>query len=212
MPPAKTCAWLITNHAPGQIVSGYENIVGDIIAVDKGLQWVHYLDLRPALIIGDLDSLDPKFLDFYPDTPIIRHKSEKNETDTELAIDWCIEQGYQKIVICNDMQGRFDHSAAIIQNLITGHRQGIRIHVESGRQRFFFLGAENEISAKKSDLLSLISYSEESHFIESTNLKYPLTNLILYQHQSRGISNLLLADQCTITLKSGLVLAVLTGC
>lgn len=60
MPPIKRQAWLITNHAPSQIVSGYENITGEIIAVDKGLEWVHDLGLIPALIIGDLDSLIPK--------------------------------------------------------------------------------------------------------------------------------------------------------
>ena len=210
MPPAKSQAWLITNHAPSQIVSGYENIAGDIIAVDKGLEWVHDLHLTPALIIGDLDSLDPKVLALYPDTPLIRHKSEKNETDTELAITWCLSQGYQKIVICNDMQGRFDHSAAIIQNLITGHQKGISIHIESDVQSFFFLGPETTISARPGDLLSLISYSETSHFTSSTALQYPLRDLVLHQHQSRGISNVLLADKSLILLESGLVLAIVT--
>ncbi len=210
MPPIKRQAWLITNHAPSQIVSGYENITGEIIAVDKGLEWVHRLNLSPALIIGDLDSLDPKILALYPDTPLIRHKSEKNETDTELAITWCIAQGYSKIVVCNDMQGRFDHSAAITQNLIMGHREGIDISIESEMQSCFFLGSETTISSKKGDLLSLISYSETSHFISSTALQYPLTDLTLQQHQSRGISNVLLADKCLIKLKSGLVLAIVT--
>lgn len=210
MPPAKSHAWLITNHAPTQIVSGYDNIIGDIIAVDKGLEKVHLLRMNPALIIGDLDSLDTNILKLYPDVPLVRHQSEKNETDTELAITWCIKQNYQKIVICNDMQGRFDHSAAIIQNLIAAHKQGIDIRVESERQSFFFLNPETSISAQAGDLLSLISYSKESHFSGSTALKYPLTDLILHQHQSRGISNVLLAVQSDIQLKSGLVLAIVT--
>ncbi|MCB5270879.1 MAG: thiamine diphosphokinase [Candidatus Cloacimonetes bacterium] len=211
MPPAKRQAWLITNHAPSQIVSGYENIAGEIFAVDKGLEWVHRLGLTPALIIGDLDSLDPKVLALYPDTPLIRYKSEKNETDTELAITWCLSQGYQKIIICNDMQGRFDHSAALIQNLIMGHQQGLSIRIESESQSCFFLEPETTIQARPGDLLSLISYSETSHFASSTALQYPLTDLVLHQQQSRGISNVLLADKCLIKLDSGLVLAVVTS-
>lgn len=210
MPPAKSPAWLITNHAPSQIVSGYENITGDVIAVDKGLEWVHRLGLRPALIIGDLDSLSPDILSLYSSAPLVRHESEKNETDTELAILWCLKQGYPKIVICNDMQGRFDHSAAIIQNLITAHKQGINIRIESETQVFFFLKPQTLIPAQAGDLLSLISYSKASHFTSSTALKYPLTDLSLHQHQSRGISNVLLADQCEIHLKNGLVLAIIT--
>jgi thiamine pyrophosphokinase len=211
MPSAENCAWLITNHAPTEIVSGYENITGKIIAVDKGLEYAHNLGLSPTLIIGDLDSLDPKILALYPDSPLIRHKSEKNETDTELAITWCLSQGYQKIVICNDMQGRFDHSAAIVQNLIMAHQEGIDIRIESELQSCFFLGPETTISAQAGDLLSLISYSEASYFISSTALKYSLTDLVLHQHQSRGISNVLLADKSIIKLKSGLVLAVVTS-
>lgn len=207
---AKSPAWLITNHAPAQIVSGYENITGEIIAVDKGLEWVHHLGLIPALIIGDLDSLDPQVLALYPDTPLIRHRSEKNETDTELAIIWCMSQGYEKIIVCNDMQGRFDHSAAIIQNLITGHQAGIDIRIETETQSCFFLKPETQIAAQEGDLLSLISYSESSHFIGSTALKYPLTDLTLHQHQSRGISNVHLADKSVIRLESGLVLAIVT--
>lgn len=108
------------------------------------------------------------------------------------------------------MQGRFDHSAAIIQNLITGHQEGIDISIESERQSCFFLGSETTISSKKGDLLSLISYSETSHFISSSALQYPLADLVLHQHQSRGISNVLLADTCLIKLESGLVLAIVT--
>jgi len=86
-------AWLITNHAPLSIPFGYENIKGDIIAVDRGLIRVRELGLKPRVIIGDMDSLPAEELDRYPDTEVIRHNSEKNETDTELALIWVRTKG-----------------------------------------------------------------------------------------------------------------------
>jgi thiamine pyrophosphokinase len=210
MPPAKRSAWLITNHAPQQIRSGYEQISGDIIAVDKGLEWVHKLSLQPRLIIGDLDSVSPHILAQYQDTPQKSYPAQKNETDTELALIWCTEQNYHNIVICNDMQGRFDHSAALIQNLIQLHHRGISGRIETETQSIFFLDPITRISAQKGDLLSLISYSEMSRFVSSKALQYPLNDLLLHRPQSRGISNVLMADEIEIRLDSGLVLAILT--
>lgn len=210
MPSAKNSAWLITNHAPAQILSGYSNICGDVIAVDKGLEWVHSLGLQPAAIIGDLDSVSASVLSQYAETPLKRHPAEKNETDTELALNWCLEQNYSKIVILNDMQGRFDHSAALIQNLIKLHRMGVDSYIENEYQRFFFLHQNTRITGQKGDLLSLISYSQESRFAGSTALQYPLNKLCLLQHQSRGISNIFGGDEIEIKLASGLVLAIYT--
>lgn len=210
MPSTKKSAWLITNHAPLQVLSGYSNLSGDIIAVDKGLERVHSLGLQPAAIIGDLDSVSPSVLSQYSDILLIRHPVKKNETDTELALHWCLERGYGKIVILNDMQGRFDHGAALIQNLIELHRMGIESNIENEYQRFFFLDQNTRIEGQKGDLLSLISYSQKSLFASSTALQYPLNQLCLLQHQSRGISNVFLADEIGIKLESGLVLAIYT--
>jgi len=210
MPHADACAWLITNHAPKEISSGYHRITGDLIAVDKGLEKLHVLGLTPLLIIGDFDSIDPDILKLYPDIPRISFETAKNETDTELALNWCIKQGYSRVVICNDMQGRFDHSAAIIQNLIDLHQKAIDCRIDSGQQTIFFLGQETLIPGKKGDLLSLISYSQEARFAASENLQYPLAGLVIHQHQSRGISNVFSSSEAHISLQSGLVLAIHT--
>lgn len=209
MPLAERTAWLITNHAPCQILSGYSNIRGDVIAVDAGLKTVCELQLKPKVIIGDFDSLEPHYLAAYSDVQVVRHQTHKNETDTELALDWCLrEGGYQKIVICNDLQGRADHYLAIIQNLLSLHRKGLSACIESDRQRLFFLNPQTTISGKQGDLLSLISYSPEAHFKESRGLEYPLNGLVIKQHQSRGISNVFNAREVFLDLQTGDVLAI----
>lgn len=209
MPPAEHTAWLITNHAPQQILSGYAKIKGDVIAVDAGLKTVATQKLKPKVIIGDFDSLEPRYLKAYPGVPVIRHHPQKNETDTELALDWCLQEGgYQEIVICNDMQGRVDHSLAIIQNLLMLHRKGVSASIQTNAQRLFFLLPQTELYGTKGDLLSLISYSISSAFNSSQGLQYPLNSLIIKQHQSRGISNVFDAERVVIDLLGGEVLAI----
>lgn len=211
MPAADRKAWLITNHAPKSIPSGYDKIEGDIIAVDRGLMLLKELNLTPRVIIGDMDSLPISELDYYPNTQIIRHNSEKNETDTELALIWCVQEGiYSEIIICNSLDGRFDHSAAIIQNMIWLHERGIPCRIESESQTLFFLRSDSLIKGKPGDMLSLIPYSEYARFEQSMGLKYPLDRLIIARHQSRGISNEFIQNSAIIRLKEGLVLAIFT--
>lgn len=209
MPSVDISAWLITTHAPTRILSGYQNIQGDIIAVDGGLAVAAENSLIPKVLIGDFDSLDQDLLKNYPDIQIIRHQPQKNETDTELALKWCLDSGcYQKIVICNDMQGRVDHSLAIIQNLLELHRKGVDIAIETERQRLFFIREDTTLKGNKGDLISLISYSREARFLRSMGLEYPLEGLVIHQHQSRGISNVFVNDCIEIALAAGEVLAI----
>ncbi|MDD5536349.1 MAG: thiamine diphosphokinase [Candidatus Cloacimonetes bacterium] len=207
---ADKSAWLITNHAPQLILSGYDNIDGDIIAVDAGLQSVYEHRLSPTVIIGDMDSLDPALLHKYRDVPLQRHASRKNGTDTELALDWCTEKGYGRIVICNDMQGRFDHCLAIVQNLLDLYRKGIDATIESEKQRIFFIRESLSLEGKKGDLLSLVAYSPTVRFVGSIGLEYPLQELVIQQQQSRGISNVFERDEMSLKVAEGEVLAIYT--
>lgn len=211
MPHADKIAWIITSHAPAEILCGYRNIEGDLIAVDGGLKMVDKLCFQPKVIIGDFDSLSPRYLKKYPKTPVIRHKAHKNETDTELAIAWCVEQGiYSGIVICNDMQGRTDHALAILQNLLALHEKGIPARIENQFQKLFFLSDTTRLHGRKGDLISLISYDSYARFLHSEGLEYPLDDLVIKQEQSRGISNVFLQPEICIYLKQGKVLAIHT--
>jgi thiamine pyrophosphokinase len=211
MPLAKKTAIIITNHAPEEIISGYARITGDIYAVDHGLQKIRSLGLMPSYIIGDFDSLDPTLLQEYQSTPIIRHKTEKNETDTELALQFCVESGkYDKILICNDMQGRFDHALAIVQNLYWLHGLGMKAQIECADQRIFFLDKHSVFEVPEGTLLSLIPWTNDAFFDYSVGLAYPLDLLNISKHQSRGISNVCVSTEIEIALGSGTVLAILS--
>ncbi|HQQ67377.1 MAG TPA: thiamine diphosphokinase [Candidatus Cloacimonadota bacterium] len=211
MPSADRTAYVFPNHAPVEIVSGYASIAGDVIAVDGGLQRVHDLGLIPACIIGDFDSVDPALLSLYADIPIVRHQPEKNETDTELALHECLSRAcYDQIVICNNMQGRFDHAMGILQNLLMLHEHGISARVESSFQIFFFISARVTLKVIPQSVLSLIPWSDEVRFSDSRGLAYPLTDLCIRRSQSRGISNICLVSEPEILLDSGTALAIIT--
>ena len=205
-------AFLFTNHAPRQIVSRYESIsVRDcLIAVDSGLQRINELGLEPSIIIGDMDSVEGSLLAKYPQTTIIRHPAEKKETDTELAIRWAMEQGFREIIICNDMQGRFDHAMAIVQNLLMAVDSGVQLRVENEKQQIFIIHETTTLYGHEGHTLSLIPLSDKVEFVNSLGLKYSLYRLCISKEQSRGISNEIEAEEARIEVQSGVALAIIT--
>jgi thiamine pyrophosphokinase len=206
-------AWLFTSTAPEVIFSGYDSIDPErdlVVAVDNGLDRVRQLGLAPDVVIGDMDSVTPGLLEQYPATPVIRHPGEKNETDTELAALWALEQGVGHIIICNNLEGRFDHALALIQNMDLVTSKGVDCKIESATQQVFFLEKETILRGLKGAWLSLLAWGGVSHLADSQGLQYPLHRLELRTELSRGISNRIVEDEARIGLASGRILAIIT--
>lgn len=181
--------------------------------MDGGLACIDALGKIPTLLIGDMDSVDMHLLEKYHATPLIEFPYEKNETDTELALSWCIDQGsYDEIIILNDLQGRFDHCLGLVQNLLYLKKKApqLSVRLESQSQVLFILDTITHIKGKKGATLSLIAQGDMAEIESYKGLKYSLQGLKLYPHLSRGISNVVTEDDAEIVVKSGDILAILT--
>ena len=206
-------AWLITPYAPSEIALSCSSIqeTDIIIAVDGGLEICKELNLIPKLLIGDMDSLPSATVEnLPPGCEKITYQVEKDETDTQLAVEYCLEHNIREIFICNDLSGRFDHTLALIQNLQQAHRNGIKATLVSQTQIITILSSDVTLSHPVNSLLSLISITEKTEFSSSTGLRYPLDNLTLYNWQSRGISNVVTEPVQTLNIVSGQVLSIST--
>jgi len=206
-------AWLITHHAPQQIFLNYSSITSSdlIIAVDGGFRKCLELNLVPNVLIGDFDSIEPALLDkLPPDCQKITHPAQKNETDTQLALEYCIENNIREVFICNDLGGRFDHSFALVQNLLQAHQNGINVKIVSEKQVVFILDSNTELTFPVNTIISLISLTDKTEFSFSNGLQFPLDGLTLYNWQSRGISNTISESTQYIKLTSGIALAIIT--
>lgn len=80
-----------------------------IIVADGGLQFFILNDLSPDLIIGDWDSADIKSVKSYPKAVTISVPSEgKDYTDTELALEWCLENNINEVVFFGGIDNSFE--------------------------------------------------------------------------------------------------------
>lgn len=187
---------------------------GLVIAADSGASTALALGYTPALVVGDLDSLPQETLRELErlGSQIVQVPVEKDETDTELAIQEALKRGASRITILGALGGeRFEHSIANIQ-LLAGFAS-TPIDIVDGHTRGWLLQGPGEtlIEGKSGDQLSLLPLTASAEGVRTAQLYYPLHGETLHFGRPRGISNVLLTAQARVSLDQGLLLLVHTA-
>ncbi len=182
-----------------------------VIAADGGATTALELGYVPAFVVGDLDSLSQAALVDLEQrgSKIVQAPVEKNETDTELAIELALKQGATGITLLGALGGeRFDHTIANIL-LLAGYPD-TPIDIADGNARAWLLRGpgETSIEGKQGDTLSLFPLMNSAEGVRTENLYYPLRGETLRFGRPRGISNILLGEQARVGLDEGLLLIV----
>jgi thiamine pyrophosphokinase len=181
-----------------------------IICADGGARHLYEIDLIPDVIIGDLDSLDPEIQRYCQDrgSRIIRHPAAKDETDTQLALDYAIEIAPDEIYVFGACGTRIDHTLANISLLVSGLKQNIPIKLIDEWCEIFIVTGNCIIEGEAGQTVSLIPFSERVAGITLKGFEYPLENGFMEAGKPYGISNRLNSSAGIVTVGSGQLLVV----
>jgi len=184
-----------------------------IVCADGGALNAVKFGFQPQVIIGDLDSLTAEHIaDFETkDTIIQRYPDEKDETDLELALHWCIDHQATEIYIIGGLGGRFDQTLANIYLLTLPELDDTHIEMVDAEQSIRVLDAgTHQIDGQVGDTISLIPIGDAVRGIVTSDLKYPLDDEALFLGPARGVSNVMEADSATVQFAEGNLLLVHT--
>ncbi len=184
-----------------------------ILAADSGASIALQYGCTPAIIVGDFDSLTLSECELEKlGSQIIRAEVEKNETDTELAVQVALERGATRITLLGGIGGeRFDHTMANILLLAGFERVPIRI-IDGPATCWLVRGpGSTTIEGQSGDLLSLLPLTGEAVGVRTTDLYYPLYGETLYFGKPRGVSNVLTGERAGVLLERGLLLVIHTN-
>ena len=184
-----------------------------VIAADGGADYCRRLGIVPDVIIGDMDSIDrePAETRDFENTQIIRHPARKDATDLELAVRLAIERGAGSLIILGALGGRWDMSLGSLFLPALPELAGIPVTLVDGRQEIVLLTGKTTaaFSGKPGDTLSLIPIDENVSGVTLEGLEYPLANETLPLGSSRGVSNVLLDANASVSVESGTLICVL---
>jgi len=189
----------------------FNEIEGSYIAADGGALLLKKLNIKPDLIIGDLDSLNQSTLaDFKKNNiKIKKYSSDKNETDGELAVNYCINNNYDKIILTFALGGRCDQQLANVFLLEYAQENGINAIIKEGEKEIGLVNKEKIIKNKIDWGLSLIPIDSKVEDVNISGCKYNLSSYNLKRSKSRGISNLITNKKVKISHGKGNLLYIL---
>ena len=186
-----------------------------IIAGDLGgshcLRW----GWRPAVVIGDLDSLpavDEALLRALG-CRFVTAPTRKDETDLEMALDYAVQAGAHEIIVLAGWGGRIDQTLANVLLLARPGLAGLAVRLVEERQavRLVRPGQPACIEGQVGDVLSLVPVSTDVTGVAVQGVEWPLVGEPLPLGTTRGISNVLTRAAVQVQVQEGLLLVVHTA-
>jgi thiamine pyrophosphokinase len=180
------------------------------IAADSGLVAAENAGIKCDFVIGDMDSVAVACLETYPADRVIRHKRDKDYTDTELALSHALEKGCDEVWIIGGGGGRIDHLLAIRslferavfpRRWITDSSDINCINADTAANRLS-CGLENGAS------VSVFPLGSGPWEAKSEGLKWPLEGLA-WDSGFYGLSNVAESGEFSIEARKGRFMVIL---
>lgn len=182
-----------------------------VIGVDGAADMLMDLDIKADVVIGDFDTA--KKINVLGQqnngAEVIRLRVDKNETDTEAAVNLAIERGAKNIVMLGAVGSRLDHSLANISMLKPMFEQGVFAKIIDDNTEMFINDSEVSLCANVGQTISILPLCSDIT-VTARGLKYPLDELFLPFGTSRGVSNIIESSSVSINISGGYALIILT--
>ena len=213
--------------------AGRENI--RLIAADRGLEFFLDYLILPDVVIGDFDSLSEDGKNFLEmqneDIPyggmlewklqkgegkvgeVVRLRPEKDDSDTQSAMNYAIQNGAKEIVILGVTGNRVDHLMANFGLLILAQKQDTEVAL-ADRYNYMKLIPSGTILKKAEQFGKYVSFFPLGGDVTGLALegfKYPLDKYHLTTADSGlTVSNEISEEYAKVTYESGTLLMIMS--
>ncbi len=174
----------------------------DFFAADAGYRLANKMNLTLHRVFGDFDSSE------VPNLPNLTvYPCEKDQTDSELALDLAIQDGYKCIWMIAPFGGRLDHTMANIALLEKANNNQVDLKLYDGENLAFLLGEGKHTLDPKYRYISFFPIEQQAT-ISLNGLKYPLDHQTVFRSIPMCISNEPSEELPTIEIHDGKILCI----
>ncbi|MFW5979458.1 MAG: thiamine diphosphokinase, partial [Halanaerobium sp.] len=132
-----------------------------------------------------------------------------DQTDSEIAVDYCKENAFNQVFLTAALGGRIDQQLANLNLLEYSNELKLKAKIISKKTEIALIDHKKVFTEKKGFRLSLIPQSCKVSGLRIKGCKYNLDSQDIFRSKSRGISNLIESEEAEVSLKSGLLIYVL---
>lgn len=181
-----------------------------VIAADSGYRNAAQLNVRPNILLGDFDSLPREEMNSAAEgTEVLTVPSEKDFTDTQLAVETAVKRGASEIYVIGGLSGRLDHTLSNLAILRHMHASGVHMVMTDGANRVRYIKNDSIIIMRsRYKYISIIALNEKVKGVSVEGCKYPLKNATLTDRYQYAVSNEIEGNCAFISVRRGEVLLI----
>ena len=174
------------------------------IAADSGYKNAVTLGDRVDILLGDFDSLTVDISTLPDKIEKITVPAEKDETDTQLAVNTALSKGADDIVIIGGLDGRLDHTLSNLAILEAMSEMGVHAVITNGHNRVRYIRSTSALLARSGfKYLSIIAADDVVKGVTIEGCKYPLENAKLSRKFQYAVSNEIVGNCALVSVKRG---------
>lgn len=184
-----------------------------VIAADKGALYTMEAGRLVDRVLGDMDSLPGEVRRRLHEAgvPGDRFPSEKDDSDTALALDLLLEQGYEEIIMLAALGQRWDHSLANLLLSVEAEKRGAAlIFWEPCNALRMLWPGDWRVEQAQGHYMSLIPFESKGMTLSLEGFYYPLQETEVPFGRSRLLSNEWIEPMGRILIKKGFGLCCIT--
>ncbi len=198
-----------------------------VIAADSGYVHCRCLDLVPDFLAGDMDSIPGEYLSDAMrcnKTKIKRYDTDKDQTDSEIAVDIALAEGCDSICFIGAFGERYDHMLANQMTAASLASRGVNCVLTDGITFMYTITPANspfilklDADPRNRDVISLIPVSSDLDHTGIEGLKYLLNDTKIPFGSQRAVSNKILpagpgetTRSASVSVGSGVALLIHT--
>ena len=163
------------------------------IAADRGLEAFDAAGVEPDMLIGDMDSVSPKVLARY---------ESRLSADRLNCINLALEKGATEITLLGALGGRLDHALANLMMVVRAARHGAWAEIRAEGVRIVRVNGSYTLAGARGSTISLLPLGT-ARGVSIRGCYYLIDDYTLESDSSRGMSNVVTADEAVITVREG---------
>lgn len=166
-----------------------------VIAADSGLDHAVAAGLKPAVLIGDLDSISAhgKMWAYAHEVEIDQYPVDKDATDTDLALRRAATVDATELLVLGAPGKRFDHALgtiAALGNPALARFETIQLLLDDMVVHVLHPGRSVSLDLPQSSFFSLLALHGPCRGVDVEGAQWPLAGASLEPSSTRGLSNL----------------------
>jgi len=187
-----------------------------IICADSGLDHALALGLTPHVFLGDMDSVSPGALasSQHETWTVISYDPLKDQTDTELALQYASSQGFLNITLLWGSGDRIDHvlgALAALSHESLSPVQNLVAWIGADRVQILHGPRTHKDQVLVGTTVSLMPLGPSVTGVSTNGLQWNLDREILAAQSSRGVSNIANQTHINIDIETGVLAVVYPG-